>query len=54
MKKKTKKEFQDENGFSDECMERIELAKSMFGGKITEIYDKPLDYQHIKISMKRA
>jgi hypothetical protein len=50
----TKKEFQEKHGFIDEDMERIELAKSITGGRITDIFNEPLKYQDIKISIKKA
>lgn len=48
----TRQEFQEKYGFSDDCMRQIELAMSISGGKITDIFDKPLEYQDIKIKMK--
>ncbi len=47
----TRDEYQIKWGFSDEDMTRIELAKSISDGKITEIWDMPLEYQDIKIKM---
>ncbi len=39
-------------GFTDEEVERIEMFWKCTGGKITEIYDTPLDYEWIKFNRK--
>ncbi len=48
----TRLEWQEFYGFTDEEVERIELFWKCTGGKITEIYDKPLDYEYIKYNRK--
>lgn len=47
----TREEYQIKWGFSDEDMLRIELAKSISSGKISDIFNEPLKYQDIKIKM---
>ncbi len=63
----TKKEWQEYYGFDDTTMQRIEISLSLrreitdepnpfFSNpqksKLTKIWNQPLDYQDIKISMK--
>ena len=52
--KTTREEFQYKYAFTDKDMERIELAKSITGGRITDIFNEPLKYQDIKISIKKC
>lgn len=48
-----KKECQAHHGFTDEDMAQIELTLSISEGRITDIFDKPLEYQDIKIKMHK-
>lgn len=48
---KTKKEWQEHHGFSDEDMAQIELSLSISKGRITDIFNEPLKYQGIKIKI---
>lgn len=46
-----RKEWQEQHGFNDNEMIFLEFIKSKFNGKITEVRNKALDYEIIKLVM---
>ncbi len=50
----TKEEWRIHHGFTLEELAQIELALSISEGKITAIFDSPLKYQDIKITLNKA
>ena len=50
----TKQEWQVHHGFTDEDMTLIDLALSISGGKISDIFKEPLKYQDIKITLDKT
>lgn len=49
-----KREWQEFHGFSTEDMARIESGLSISEGKLTDIFNEPLKYQDIKITIRNT